>query len=111
MNELNYATLPACQRLQAAGIVLETDCFWTLFFPGEWRLDSVNYGKDSIPAPSMAEVWRDLPEGADLSKGKELTYGLICRGRHLAGCESKNINPTDTLIYLRIWLEEKKEKP
>ena len=42
MNELNAGTLEACQRLMAAGIVLETEAWWNLCGSGkdaQWRLE------------------------------------------------------------------------
>ena len=70
MNPLNYATLEASKRLVDAGIVLETEKVH--FQIGDvWFLrDRMCAGsnlipsKICIPAPSMAEVWRELPEHA-----------------------------------------------
>ena len=99
MNELNYGSREACERLVKAGIVLETEKMWIyarhIPLKGadkSWKLfdrqslmaiEATDQRPDCIlPAPSMAEAWRELPE---------------------------NTNPIDALIYLRIWLEERKE--
>lgn len=129
MNELDYASREAAQRLQDAGIVLETEAGWS-YEPcdGEdgcgtvwkWILRTKQYGfcTRNIPAPSMAEVWRELPQ----NKGQEDTYILqlhlgknsityagyySCAGYDLI--KFSNTNPTDALIYLLIWV--RKEKP
>ncbi len=63
------------------------------------------------------EVWRELPEtvsdGQDLYQlvlmktlGKNIC-GYVCCGKWLSPIG--NIDPTDALIELRIWLEERKE--
>jgi hypothetical protein len=110
MNPLNYATLEACQRLQAAGIVLETDCFYRI---GDgWDLcdyDHHDAEYRDIPAPSMAEVWRVLPESVCWrNQWRHLTVEKIgdltsCYYR-TNGIPSNEINPTDALIDLLIWV-------
>jgi hypothetical protein len=126
MNPLNHATLKACQRLQAAGIVLETEKVWAL---NEWPVTIDNHVihreelkiidlpmigyKWQVPAPSFAEVWRELPQ----TRGYEDTYILqlhlgkngityagyfSCAGYDLI--QFGNINPTDALIDLLIWV-------
>ena len=61
MNLSNYSSLEASQRLVAAGIVLETEAYWHCC-NGFCELKSFKDGKINYPAPSMAEVWRELPE-------------------------------------------------
>ena len=121
-NPDNYGTLEACQRLQAAGIVLETEAWWNLCGSGkdaQWRLERVKC-PGSVPAPCFTEVWRELPE-------RQTIYGCICEiiftkvgPLHLA-CYSwiyeamspvfKQANPIDTLIDLLIFvIEQRKEK-
>ena len=110
MNPLNYATLEACRRLQAAGIVLEFEYCW---YPDAnsktgWSLNRC-FGKlpspDCVPAYQMAEVWRELPDGTDLTKDTKFTYGLVCMGKMRGGdCDTKNENPTDALIDLLIFV-------
>ena len=63
-NPDNVGTLEACQRLQAAGIVLKTEAWWNLCGSGkdaQWRLERVKC-PGSVPAPCFTEVWRELPE-------------------------------------------------
>ncbi len=80
MNLNNYATLEASKRLAEAGIVVETDFFYKIFddevtFITKRERDSwlaeVKRGNASptaifIPALSLAEVWRELPESQSL---------------------------------------------
>ena len=120
MNELNVGSLEACQRLYRAGIVLETDFYWTwggaqdcwyLIRKDEPRRFAV------IPAPSMAEVWRELP--TDIRKrGERWDLGVdkTGDGRTVIGyslhtqpmIEFNNDNPTDALIEMLIWVEKEK---
>lgn len=60
----NYTTLEASKRLVAAGIVLETDHYWTGISPTSWTIthNKDNGSWESIPAPSMSELWRKLPK-------------------------------------------------
>lgn len=108
MNPLNYGTLPACQRLQKAGIVLETEVIWyRRQDTGEIELCLTprNPTKIVCPAPSMAEVWRELPDGTEIFKQGEENIGWFRNGRTI------DANPTDTLIDLLIWsAEQRKEK-
>lgn len=118
MNPLNYATLEASKRLVDAGIVLETEQHHHEIV--EWEGKQV---KLTIPAPSMAEVWRELPEGfwyenkwtwicvTKSRKDGDTTYCAYYMPDDKAVCGSKrrNTNPTDALIDLLIWV--RKEKP
>jgi hypothetical protein len=130
MNPLNYATFEASQRLHAKGIVLETEVDWHHVVGGDWYLlphKSVksNEFDEIIPAPSMAEVWRELPEGfwyenkwtwvcvTKSRKNSSTTYCAYYTPDDKAVCGSKrrNINPTDALIDLLIWtVEQRKEE-
>jgi hypothetical protein len=87
LNELDYGSLDACQRLQDAGIEVETEIYWKKLVTGQWRLSTTTAipgtGEESVPALSMAEAWRML-----LFRSK---------------------NPTDCLIDLLIWIEEKEK--
>ena len=124
MNELNYATLPASKRLVEAGIVLETEAWWMLMLNGTFGLvhcstevmkDVVKQRPGSIPAPSMAEVWGELPELID---EYDLTCEKIFNGGMQAGYTTydvsglrwkvllNNTNPTDALIDLLIWVRK-----
>ena len=104
MNPLNYASLEASKRLVDNGIALETEAHH-IKYRTEWELkprhsfDAV-YG---IPAPSMAEVWRELPIGSLITKCRN---GEIT---HLSGFGEysiANVNPTDALIDLLIWVRK-----
>jgi len=126
MNPLNYATLEASKRLVDAGIVLDTEFYWRQNrIDQTWKLVDY-YHPDTdvkyIPAPLMAEVWRELPDqehtvryGAYLEMSKivgidigEQTYVAYMRDG-IASCDYANDNPTDALIDLLIWV--RKEQP
>jgi hypothetical protein len=131
MNLLNNATLEASKRLVEKGIVLETDCYHISVcqtIEGDWqwtvieRTDlSVMANFDKIPAPCMADVWRELPDlfkpdnesSGFLTMQKvgaftEVGYERIIHGQSKVIKSFENTNPTDALIELRIWLEEQK---
>ena len=98
MNKNNYATLEAAQRLYDAGIVFETD---TIYGPrGDLLYKAlVECGTGDIPAPSMAEVWRELPRGSYLLQGNT---GSICWNDKIS---YYNTNPTDAQIDQLIWVK------
>ena len=108
MNKNNYATLEATQRLYDAGIVFETD---TIYGPrGDLLYKAlVECGTGDIPAPSMAEVWRELPDKIHIRK---LTGETWCWSGFPAEDDfsSHSTNPTDALIDLLIWLTAQKEE-
>jgi hypothetical protein len=139
MNPNNYGTLEACKRLIDAGIVLETDFFWATY--PERTLQSLKdagkampspyiIGKESIhnkhligmgsyiPAPSMAEVWRELPNGkmeVYYHNGDAPYYSFQLYSfqlRQIGTPLYSNTSPTDALIDLLIWIktEGKDEK-
>jgi hypothetical protein len=124
MNEANYGSLEACQRLVEAGIVLETEASWCEYTKGKWDIGYTELIKESnrfllekrkvIPAPSMAEVWRELPD--EIS-----TRALFCdlavyrRGINTVAqyiwfndsqISFESTNPTDALIDLLIWVKK-----
>ena len=125
MNPNNYATWETSKRLVDAGIVLETECCWQWKDPcspddiaygayGEWILvrGSIDHiDAECIPAPSMAEVWRELPpQGCYLTANQGYYYAWIewtdFEG-HGKSCEAKeNTNPADALIDLLIWVRK-----
>ena len=130
MNPLNYGTREACQRLVDAGIVLETEFTW-----GHCIMKKADYwiiqpnschflnGEPEYPAPSMAEVWRELhkltmdfylsihpPETLltvepSIFKMTEVTYlyNTYSLAKHFL-----STNPTDALIELLIWARKEK---
>jgi len=88
--------------------------------PGKWELiqKPLFPYKDQVPASSMADVWRELPEciAADdvtwafLTMGKMGDMTKVSYGPSWNALQGfLNTNPTDALIYLRIWLEERRE--
>jgi hypothetical protein len=118
MNEANYASFEASKRLVDAGIVLETD-FWWIRERSAWKLADNDYGLPrafAIPAPCMAEVWRELPDGTDMTKGtfagknpSGITEAWCCLRRGEGAVTSPDIqraNPTDALIDLMIWVRK-----
>jgi hypothetical protein len=102
MNELNYASLEASKKLMDAGIVLETEAVWRKKRDktGYYLSRKALYHRTSdVPAPSMAEVWRELPEGCSLNKLQ--TNYARCK----MNIEFESENPTDALIDLLVWLK------
>ncbi len=119
LNPLNHCTQPAAQRLVDKGIVLETEAVWA-----SNGLDCCLIEKDrvmscfpTIPAPSMAEVLRELPdEYVYHDEGKDIydhSRPILkkCKDYYVAGYPSEhygfkmfdNVNPTDALIDLLIF--------
>lgn len=137
MNPLNYASLEASKRLVEAGVMLETEALWVKWYfdsstnmnyhPYEWRLMYRGLTQDdlkSIPAPSMAEVWRELPDefssggtryGLQLDKIKRHDGVVVSSAQYDYEFEDlrcvhsfkANTNPTDALIDLLIWVWQK----
>ncbi len=113
MNPLNYPTLLACQKLVEKGIVMKTEMSWySSVFPDQWLLRSSKWKDgEKLPAPSMAEVLRDLPETEELPP---IISRYICE-EGITGSSIMTIlidifRSVDALIELRIWLEERKEE-
>ena len=121
MNPNNYASLEASKRLVEAGIVLETEALWVKWYfdtstnmnysPFEWRLmyrSLTQVDLEYIPAPSMAEVWRELPEAsAYLHTNRETEAWLEDEEDIIPKSNSfADTNPTDSLIYLLIWVRK-----
>ena len=120
MNNLNYATLEASKKLVKAGIVLETESVRYLQPDGHWRIAPKHdvghlwrvLSMDVIPAPSMAEVWRELPENVCdyypiLTIDEEETKAEYrdTLWNRLDNSQHRNTNPTDALINLLIWVK------
>ena len=117
MNQLNYASREASDRLYDAGIVLETEKMWSRPYLDEpWisiNSDDSHLSTD-VPAPSMTEVWRELPEevehrgvGSWILSMNKMTVGY-CRGGIYAHFVKIDINPTDVPIDLLIWVRKEK---
>ena len=112
MNNLNYASLEASKRLHDTGIVLETEAVWgkisralgkeeyDLFL--RWQYTD----SDFIPAPSIAEVLKELPNNTAFLKNK--IYYASTGGKDNVYKEFISTNPTDALIDLLIWTRKEK---
>ncbi len=121
MNPLNYASLEASQRLVEVGIVLWTEAYYseTIYIDSPFFTEvpqgSTNAARQPIkvsierhiPKPQMAEVWRELPEGTELVKGKDITTAWLMVNDFMSG-DNQNTNPTDALIGLLIWARKEK---
>jgi hypothetical protein len=129
LNAQNYATLEPCKRLVEAGIVLETEAAWCEYKNGDgratWGLGNKELIADDprkriwIPAPSMAEVWRELPDELEVN-GETSHKVMWCEGNNNHYCAYMrqfkvrsryftNINPTDALIDLLIFTRKQTE--
>ena len=118
MNQSDYASFEAAHRLVAAGILLEAEAGWI----SERTKDGIVYKlmhKEEIhgayyPAPSMAEVWRELPERLDVTDLMKphsyirLTkfHGETVSGYGVQPDVGKRVNPADALIDLLIWVRK-----
>ena len=132
MNPLNYASLEASKKLVEAGIVMETEFYHrivpkTLSLPeGFYEIvskatmqfcqvgDEVGDGRDIdgvvyYPAPSMAEVWRELPEVDGCCKYWQGDIEMTCVWTDESPV-FESANPTDALIDLKIWTVEQERK-
>jgi hypothetical protein len=118
MNPLNYASVAASKRLADAGIKLDTDYSWfnnpfQCNPKDNWKLISrEEYQRAftfciSYPAPSMAEIWRELPEKTLIRRIRNDTWTWIDKEE---GSTQHNTNPADALIDLLIWVKKKGEK-
>jgi hypothetical protein len=127
MNPNNYATLEAAQRLLDAGIVLKADAYYGTYYnskisnlyTAEEKNTDYNGLKVYIPAPSMAEVWRELPDTIRIDEDGDAEIYFFKSGKthyvnyqyddHDVHVEKSNTNPTDALIDLLIWVKTQKE--
>jgi hypothetical protein len=130
MNELNYASLEASKKLVDNGIVLETDTVWYLLKDGDWYLSGDNMPMSQIikelPAPSFAELWRELPEVHKTESGIECRLQLdkirrndgvvVASAQYVYGDEDQyvikffaNTNPVDALAEFLIWVKGQEE--
>jgi len=153
MNSNNFGSREACEKLFKAGIVLETEACWSPIFdfdlPSEkgflcqltvpmsrmpisikdWeflyreQINASMWALKAIPAVSMYEAWRELPETIkenDTVFWKALSACQVC-GDYcsytsyqnsiegvLIGSQNYNDNPTDALIDLLIWVRKEK---
>jgi hypothetical protein len=122
MNPNNYASLEMSRKLVEAGIVLETDFCRDLgtnpvkVVP--WPEGVEHNHPDFLPAPSMAELWAELPESTSeygtkercylsCQKGVDRTYTSYCYTDGDLVVEHYDINPCDALAKLLIWVKER----
>jgi len=124
MNPLNYASLEASKRLADAGIVLlnAEHWWWKRHANDEWFVDlfpkvDCIVKDDRLPAPSMAEVWRELPEEIDNYYLVITADQGITRAEYrntiwqlMEGCPFESINSTDALIDLLIWAKQHNQR-
>lgn len=108
MNTLNYCTKEAAQKLVDAVIVLETDFVWSKTSVDTWELRPAKWKKllHSIPAPSPAEVWRELPHNTWLRKDYTGLTNIMNEDNSFI---RYNTNLTDALIDLLIWVRKEKK--
>lgn len=119
---MKLASLEASKRLYEAGIILETEFTWgcQVNKDGEktWKiqLNSCHFLNDEteFPAPSMAEVWRELPQDFfykkmccslmlwKFNKGENTEAGYWWHDEIIKSFLSAN--PVDALIDLLIWV-------
>lgn len=101
MNELNNATLEACQRLLDAGIVLETEAIWFFGTDNIWHLSDKSFAYMAplqYPAPMFTEVWRELKNHmSDYDTTKNLVWDALMSEK-----------PIDRMIDLLIWVTKQK---
>ena len=122
MNAQNYASLEASKKMADAGIMLETDFIYNQDGKLLYR-PLVPVLPGDIPAPTMAEVWRELPntlKGGDLEIWKASDKITGCgyfiandeyfREQNVEVVVHRNTNPTDAFIDLLIWVKEQKRK-
>lgn len=113
MNELNYATQPACQRLKDAGIVMETEKYWykTIFDDSVYKLynredvTSVMKYPECLPAPTLTETLREIFKCCSSITITNDGYNLVWIEGN--GNYSHSPNPADAAIDLLIWLKAK----
>jgi hypothetical protein len=122
VNQENYCSLNVAKKLIDAGIVLETDFVWRLGADGwkllnkDWVTNMMSNTYESYPAPSFAEIWRELPFQSYIKKlddGSTLVW--ICDddadGKYIESNMIANSNPADALAELLIWAKGLGGKP
>ena len=142
MDERNYGSFEAGQRLAAKGIVFAPVRGSAIYCESFKSYGFINYGPltasapgafevtldfdpcqfrylyphEFIVLPSMAEVWRELPEDTGPGPWPKLTK-LMAEYLHAKGTPNqtatnfiKICRSTDALIDLLIWVEQRKEE-
>lgn len=106
MNELDHASLEASKKLVDSGIITKTDAAWYQDVLECWNLLPISDYDDDlfsrrIPAPSMEEVWRALPDGVSLYKTNGKTIVRYKEGQ----IPELFSSPTDALIEILVWVK------
>jgi hypothetical protein len=110
----NYCTLPYAKKLVEAGIVLETEYCWVFDQYGSYLSITKHRPGKAVPAPSMTEVWRELPRYITVrDRRHHINMDMMGENTHvtyanLSGSEFSNINPADALIDLLIWVRKER---
>ena len=117
MNELNYCTLSAAKRLHEAGIVIKAGVVWyEIQMPGslekKWVLSHRSgnepfYG-NSYPAPSVAEVLRELPSDPGELIHALMRYWSCDHYPNLLVIFIAMLRDPDELIDLLIWVRKER---
>jgi hypothetical protein len=108
MNNLNYASREASQRLVDVGIVLETEKVWFFSTTGWELVDRYTahpVNRHYLPAPSMAEVWRELRSRGFAPCSDGDNWWLCDDNADEISPEMSSINPSDALIDLLIHIK------
>lgn len=125
MNPSNYCTLPIAKRLHEAGIEIETDFYHYIPYPCQLPdaselvdkkfKERYRYANDVLfyPAPTLAEVWRELPECKPHAGEAFFLKMFKFLGKTWAGYYSnekyiiriESDNPTDAACLLLLWVK------
>jgi hypothetical protein len=126
MNPNNYTSLEMSRKLVEARIHLyHIDMVWCIFTDGRIVLMTDQEAKKIVhqknvkelrSAPSMSELWRELPKGFDYkdnwaeicmvkSRMDDLTYCSynLPKDKSVCGSVKRNTNPCDALAELLVW--------
>ena len=117
MNKGNCCSLEISQKLVDAGIVLDTDAYWIRVANSPLMLCDSKYGADEhYPAPSMVELWKELPES--IGKGRTIQYLKMGKAHsktyaaYAYDFADEYVlldNPSDALAELLIWVKGEKK--
>ena len=116
MNPKNYASLLSSKLLLEAGIILETEAYWSYNGYGFELTRSQEENAIGYPAPTMYEAWNKLPVSIitgcmgffrNISDSNDHKC-LVGYKNSIAGylVSFTNINPADAIIDLLIWYKE-----
>jgi hypothetical protein len=118
MNPDNYCTLELSRKLAENGIQVETEAKWIIWPMGlaelvynwQYRVADV----EVFPAPSFAELWRELPES------RQVEYLLTIKkmvGETIVGYENRgswlyyirDAKTADALAELLVWVRKEQK--